>query len=188
MSNQTNNKPTRKDRLRTLANGVQKHFTSPLVLLGQTLTPAQIVAMIQQDIAATDASIQAHDAWLEKVELEKASHQQLAPTLRALTSTVMAQFGDSPDATSTLGDFGLSPRKVSKRTVAVKVQAAEKSLATRTARHTMGKNQRKSVKGTVPAATPATEAAPANAAPAAPAAPATAGAPAGSAGAAKPGA
>jgi hypothetical protein len=181
MSNQTNNKPTRKDRLRTLVNGVQKHFTGPVVLRGQTVTPAQIVAFLQQDIAATDASIQAHDAWLEKVQLEKASHQQLAPMLRALTSVVMGQFGDTPDAASTLGDFGLKPRKVPKRKVAAKAQAVAKGQATRTARHTMGKDQRKAVKGTVAAGTPAT----APAASPAPVAPAT---PPGGAGTAKPGA
>jgi hypothetical protein len=152
MPNQDKNKPTRKDRLRTLIAGAQKHFPSgSLVLAGQTLNPAQLVLRIQQDIDATDAADQAHSVWIEKVQLERNSHQELAPILRALRSQVFAQFGDAKDAASALGDFGFTPRKVAGRPVATKAAAAVKSRATRTARHTMGKNQRKKVKGTVPA-------------------------------------
>jgi hypothetical protein len=156
MPNQDKNKPTRKDRLRTLIAGVQKHFPSgSLILAGQTLPIAQLVLRIQQDIDATDAAIQAHRAWIEKVQVERDSHLKLAPLLRALRSTAFAQFGDAKDAASVLGDFGYAPRKVGQRPVATKADAAQKSRATRTARHTMGKNEKKKVKGTAPATAPA---------------------------------
>jgi hypothetical protein len=149
MPSQDKNKPTRRDRLRTLITGVHKHFPNgSLVLAGQTLTTAQLVLRIQQDIDATVVADQAHDAWIEKVQLERDSHTQLAPIIRALRSQVFAQFGDAKDAAGTLGDFGFSPRKVALRPVATKAGAAVKSRATRTARHTMGKVQRKQVKGT----------------------------------------
>ena len=150
MPNQDKNKPTRKDRLRTVIAGAQKHFPSgSLLLVGQTLTATQLAQLIQLDIDATDAALAAHAAWIEKVQLERASHTKLAPLLRALRSEVFARFGDAKDAASTLGDFGYSPRKVASRPVATKAVAAVKSRATRIARGTMGTVQRKLVKGTV---------------------------------------
>jgi hypothetical protein len=156
MPTQDKNKPTRKDRLRTLIAGVQKHFPSgSLVLAGQSIPTAQLVLRIQQDIDTTDAATQAHAAWIEKVQVERNSHQALAPFLRALRATAFAQFGEAKDAASILGDFGLSPRKVGKRPVATKASAADKSRATRKARHTMGKVQKKKVTGGAEAPAPA---------------------------------
>jgi hypothetical protein len=156
MPNQDKNKPTRKDRLRTLIAGVQKHFSSgSLVLAGQTIPTAQLVLRIEQDIDATDAAIQAHTAWIEKVQVERNSHRELAPLLRALHSTVLGQFGEAKDAAIILGDFGFTPRKVAQRPAAGKAQAAAKSRATRKARNTMGKVQKRKVHGTVEAPAPA---------------------------------
>jgi len=76
--------------------------------------------------------------------------------LRALRSTVYAQFGEAKDAASTLADFGFTPRKVPQRLVTAKAQAGAKRAATRKARQVMGKNQRKKVKGTVEAPAPTT--------------------------------
>jgi hypothetical protein len=152
MPNQDKNKPTRKDRLRTLISGVQKHYPSgSLVLAGQAIPTAQLVLQIQQDIDATDAATQAHTAWIEKVQVERNSHRALAPLLRALRSLVFGQFGEAKDAASILGDFGFAPRKVVQRTAADKAKAADKSRATRKARSTMGKVQKKKVHGTAEA-------------------------------------
>jgi hypothetical protein len=156
MPNQDKNKPTRKDRLRTLIAGVQKHFpAASLILAGQTIPIAQLLLRIEQDIDATDAAIQAHSAWIEKVQVERNSHRELAPLLRALRSMVFAQFGEAKDAASTLGDFGFAPRKLATRKTADKAKAAEKSRATRKARNTMGKVQKKKVHGTPGEAAPA---------------------------------
>jgi hypothetical protein len=138
------NKATRKERLRTVIAGVRKHYPGgSLVLLGQTLTPAQLALRIQQDIDATEAADLAYPAWLQRVQLQRDSHEKLAPILRALRAQVFAKFGDAKDAAGTLGDFGLSPRKVAHRPVATKADAAMKGRATRSARKTMGKRQRK---------------------------------------------
>jgi hypothetical protein len=152
MPNPDKNKPTRKDRLRTIIAGLQKHYPNvSLVLVGQTIPTAQLVLRIQQDIDAADVATQAHTTWIEKVQIERNLHLALAPLLRALRSTVLGQFGDTKDAASTLGDFGYTPRKVAQRPSATKAEAAVKSRATRTARHTMGTQQKKKVKGTVAA-------------------------------------
>jgi hypothetical protein len=168
MPSQDKNKPTRKDRLRTVIAGVEKHFPSAsLLLAGQTIPTAQLVLRIQQDIDATDAATLAHTAWIEKVQLERNAHQELAPLLRALQSSVFAQFGDAKEAASILGDFGYSPRKVPQRPVATKAEAAAKNRATRTARHTMGTKQKQKVKGNV-VTQPSVAASPSPAAPPAP--------------------
>jgi hypothetical protein len=149
------NKPLRKDRLRLLMSGVTKHYANvTLVLAGQPYTAIALVQLIQQDIDASDLADKAHADWSQQVQIERDSHTELAPVLRALRSQVFAQFGDSKDASSTLKDFGYTPRKVTKPRVQTKADAAKKGRATRSARHTAGKNQKKDVKGTVPAETP----------------------------------
>lgn len=157
------NKPSRKDRLRRIISGVQKHFsTGPLTLAGQTFnTSADLVNRIQGDIAASDASDDARAGWHGHVQVERDSHTALAPILRALKSQVVAKFGDTPDASATLGDFGYSPRKLPVRGVAAKAEAVDKLRATRTVRHTMGAQQKKAVKGTVEVPVTAASTAPA---------------------------
>jgi hypothetical protein len=56
------------------------------------------------------------------------------------------------NAPDTLAVFGLQPVKVGTTTVATKAAAAEKAVATRKARHTMGKVQKKDIHGTPPGA------------------------------------
>jgi hypothetical protein len=161
MPSQDKNKPTRKSRLRTLISGVQKQLSgSSLALSGQTLSADQLVLRIQQDIDLTDAATLARTAWIEKVQLERNSHQELAPLLRALRSLVFSKFGDTNNAASVLGEFGFAPRKVAQRPSATKAGAAVKSRATRSARHTMGKRQKAGVKGDVKAVGTAPAAAP----------------------------
>jgi hypothetical protein len=58
---------------------------------------------------------------------------------------------------TTLADFGLSPRKSTKKTLDTKVTAVAKTKATRTARGTKGPKAKAKIKGTVPATAPATK-------------------------------
>ncbi len=150
------NKSSRNQNLRLIIGGVEKHFTNAsLVLAGQTFTAAQLIQFFQQDIDASDAADKARATWLQLVQAQEDSREKTAPVLRALKGQVFAQFGESQGASATLADFGYSPRKVAQKTTVTKAEAAGKSLATREARHTMGKNQKKSVKGTVATSTTA---------------------------------
>jgi hypothetical protein len=165
------NKPTRKDRLRLIASGVQAHFPSgQMVLASQTFNlPTDLVNLIQADIAATDAADKARADWLAAVQVQTDSHQKVAPVLRALKRQVLAQFGDTQAASSVLADFGFTPQKVPAITAEAQAVAVEKNRATRVARHTMGPKQKKLVTGTVapaapPPATPAPTPAPSPAA------------------------
>jgi hypothetical protein len=171
------NKPSRKERLRLIAAGVAKRYAGvSLILSGTTYTTSSLEQAIQKDIDATDAADQARATWTALVQKERDSHVALAPVLRALKSQVIANFGDTKDASSTLADFGYTPRKVVKKKVETKATAVAKIKATRKARNTLGKNQKKNVKGTVPANAPA--AAPAAASSSTPAPSPTATAPA----------
>jgi hypothetical protein len=145
------NKPARKDRLRLIASGAQTHFPSgQKTLAGQTLNlPTDLVNLIQTDISNTDAADKARADWLAAVQVQTDSHDKLTPILRAFERMVLAQFGDTQDAASTLADFGFAPQKVSVPTVETKAAAVEKSRATRAARHTMGPKQKSAIKGNV---------------------------------------
>ena len=177
------NKPIGQDLLRRIARGVQMHYPSgQLSLAGQTFNmPTDLVNLIQGDIAVIDAADKARADWLAAVQVQTDSHQKVGPVLRALKRTVLGQFGDTQDASSTLADFGYAPPKVTEKSSATKAAAAEQGRATRAARHTMGSKQKLQVKGTVtPASPPATPASPPAAGPAAPVAPVTSAPSAGS--------
>jgi hypothetical protein len=174
MSTINRNKPTRKDQLRLIVSGVQKHYPSgQMTLASQTFNlPSDLVKAIQADIDVTDAADKARADWLAAVQAQTDSHQKVGPVLRAFERQVLAQFGDTQDASSTLADFGYAPPKVAVKSSATKTAAAELGRATRVARHTMGSKQKQQVKGTLtPVSPPATPASPPAAGPAAPVAP-----------------
>jgi hypothetical protein len=145
------NKPSRQDRLRKIRAGLQLHEQGATVItiggVGHTVT--DLLAKIQDDITATDATDKARAEWLQSVQSERDSHQQVDPLLRGIKQFVMLQYGDSQAASATLADFGYTPRKVPVRSPTTSVAAANKSRATRKARNTMGAKQKKAVKGDV---------------------------------------
>ena len=71
---------------------------------------------------------------------------------RALKPWVIDNFGANSQQAH---DFGFSPAKVAHMDVKTKAAAYDKSLATRVARHTMGKKQKSKIKGVVDATAPA---------------------------------
>ncbi|HEY8039212.1 MAG TPA: hypothetical protein VIF15_05430, partial [Polyangiaceae bacterium] len=77
------------------------------------------------------------------------------PVLRYLKTFVVTQFGDTQDSGPKLEIFGFTPRKARTTTVKTKAAAAEKVVATRKARNTMGPKQKAKIKGT-PAPEPVT--------------------------------
>jgi hypothetical protein len=134
-----------------LIDGLNKRFAkSPsMVFGGASHTLAELIALLQGlldvEQAALAARVLAHDAVLAA----RAKAQTARPTLRGLKKFLLATFGTSAD----LADFGLAPPKppavpsTKKRAAAV-----DKSHATRVARHTLGRKQRKAVtaSGTAP--------------------------------------
>jgi hypothetical protein len=133
-----------------LIAGIQKHLTAqPTLMLGsQQVPPANIVTALQGRIALGKAIEPATAVRTAAIKAYKDKRAATALLLKDFRRMVQTMFSQSPDV---LADFGLEPLKTGKATVATKAAALDKSKATRTARHTMGSVQRKSVKGAVPA-------------------------------------
>ena len=131
-----------------LIAGTAKHLTSgtQVPLLGGSFTPDQVTSKLQtlvdlrSDVDASRASTKA------KIANETAQ----MPTLRAFKSAygsyIKAAFGSAPDV---LADFGITPKTREPLTVEAKAAAAAKRASTRAARHTMGSDQKKAIKGDV---------------------------------------
>ena len=132
-----------------LIAGLKKHFsnTSSLAFGSGTFTLAQVETSLQAIIdlrTAVDASKAATKA---KIAAEVTQASPLRSQMAAFVAFVKVTFAKSPDV---LADFGLKPKKApTPLTVEQKAAAAAKRDATRAARHTMGKVQKKEVKGTV---------------------------------------
>ena len=136
-----------------ISEGVDKYFSKvkSLTVAGDEYTPKSLLAVLN---AQNDAS-SAVDSTRAQLENEVATHRTAkvkAAALRsALKAYILGNYGKR--AVQMLGDFGMSaPKATGKRTVETKVKAVAQNLATRAARHTMGKKQKQSIKGVVPTA------------------------------------
>ncbi len=150
--------------------------TTQVVLAGSSYTPDQITSKLQQLVnlrSAVDAAKASSTARI-------AEEATLAPSLIAFASDLRAYvkvtFKDSPEA---LADFGITPKARVALTGEAKALATAKRAATRAARHTMGSNQRKGIKGDVTSVlvTPIAGTPPTATAPSSPTTPATSAGP-----------
>jgi hypothetical protein len=142
-------KNTLADRAELLLGGLRKHLSnaSSMAFASGTFTPAQVEASIQKLIDLRTAVNAAKVATQAKVAEEKAQAAPLRVLLADFTAFAKVTFSNSPDV---LADFGLKPKKArAPLTVDQKVTAVARRDATRKARHTMGTEQLKKVKGTV---------------------------------------
>jgi len=170
-------------QVKQFITGAIKHFpngSQQLLVGGATFTVTSLTALLQSFVDTREAVEASKAATKAKVQAEQVQAPSQLAVIRAFETVVRGTFGNSADV---LADFGLAPPKVPvTRTAEQKAVSAAKSAATRAARGTMGKNQKKAVKGSITAklvVTPVTTspvstpvAAPAPAAPA-PATPAT---------------
>jgi hypothetical protein len=149
-----------------LANATQVEF------MGSSFTPAQITSTLQQlvdlrsDVDAAKATVKA------KVAAEEAAMPSLHAFTSAFVAYIKVAFGASPEA---LADFGITPKVRTPLTTDAIAAANAKRSSTRKARHTMGTNQKKAIKGTVTGVVVTPIEATPVAAPSSPAAPATSG-------------
>jgi hypothetical protein len=159
-----------------LIAGTAKHLsnTAPAAFLGGSFTADQITSKLQTlvdlrtDVDAAKAAAKA------KIAAEATQRPPLRAFMSALTAYVKVTFGASPDV---LADFGINPKARAPLTVEEKAAAVAKRAATRAARHTMGSQQKKGIKGDVTGVlvTPIPAPAPVVTAPSGPTAPATSG-------------
>lgn len=180
----TTNRTSELNSDQKLIDGLNKHKAAitGLPIGGQTLTPAQAIAILQARVDASNQSLTAKASAKAAVLAERSERTSTKAFVSSLKQVIRSMFTSA----DVLADFGLSLRKPHVVDPQKKVEAAAKAKATRALRHTMGKNQKAAIKATGPlptgtAAPPANQPTPATApatpvapvAPAAPAAPAT---------------
>jgi hypothetical protein len=141
-------------RNNNMIQGIEKHLSgeSEIALAGETYTPKRLIMLIQSqtdsiaDVAATKA------AHVDAVKSNRAVSAKVTKTVRGLRNYVLNKFGEQ---SGPLADFGFAPPKAATRTSEEKALAAKKGKATRDARGTKGKQQKKGIKGVLPDASAA---------------------------------
>ena len=132
-------------RILALIAGVEKHFgTLPVLIDGTTYASADIVTKLEGRVNADNAVVAAKAAWL--AALKEDEDPEVTAFIGKLVQAVRIMYGNSPGI---LGDFGVAPPKARLVSTQTKVLAAAKGKATRVARHTMGSNEKKGIKGSV---------------------------------------
>jgi hypothetical protein len=146
----TTNRATQQDRERKIVAAIQKYLMAlaSILIRGVSYTPAQIITLLQNDIAAADAATKAKAALHDAVIAATTQRATTGAFLTAFRTFVLNQYKDA----SIISDFGFAPQKEPVRSAADKVVAATKAQATRKARNTMGAKQKKKVTGTTAAA------------------------------------
>jgi hypothetical protein len=132
-----------------------------LTLGGSAYTAQQIQQAFQGLLDALTAADAARAAWEDALKKVSAQKVTVLPLARAYANSLITANGD---ASSVLADYGLTPRKArAPMTTAEQAAAVAKRNATRSARHTMGTQQKKGVHGDVTGVTviPVVSAAPA---------------------------
>jgi hypothetical protein len=144
MSN--NNRPTVQTRNKQFVAGIQKRLQNvqSLPIAGATYTPADLVKLFQSQIDKADAIAPAKGKYHDTVQAYRDLAKQLAPIALGFRTQVRNIFGATSEV---LADFGLAPVKTTKPKPATQVAAAAKRAVTRKARNTLGKNQKKAIKG-----------------------------------------
>jgi len=155
MSGDNVTKATLEQRVRELVAGTQKHSPNgSLTFGGATYTTAALVQELQSLADALAAADAAKASWQDALKDADGVRAKVVPVMQAYRSWLVATNGNAP---STLADYGLTPRKsATPLTSEQKVARAKKAEATREARGTMGKKQKKSVKGKVVTNAPVT--------------------------------
>ena len=137
-------KQEKRQRATARAAGVRLHFTGAApIWLGTT--PADLLAQLDAYVAALDAADQAAVAHADAVAHARALEPGITEQYARLESHVRNVFGANASA---LGDFGMDvPKKRGPKTTTVKAEMVKKAAATRLARGTKGKRQKKAIKG-----------------------------------------
>jgi len=138
--------------VKQLITGTAKHYpdgSQSLSIGGATITVNALTQVMQDFVSQRDAVEAAKAAAKTKIENEQTRTPSQLAVIRAFEKFVRGTFGNSAEV---LAEFGLVPHKApDPGTAEQKAVAVAKRNATRAARHTMGKIQKKDVNGAVEA-------------------------------------
>jgi hypothetical protein len=145
-------KATTKDLNNKAISGIDKHFdpTASIKLAGADQSPAAHKATLQAAIDAIHAADAVGAQWRQLVQVARVALGNARRVRASLKAYLIGVNG--PTAVGILEDFGFTaPRPGGAKTTKAKTQSVAQAAATRKARHTMGKKQKKAIKGTIPA-------------------------------------
>ncbi len=131
--------------------------TDTFVLRTGTLTRDELTTQLNGVIVAAEATKTARQQYRSAVNDEQMIQAQMRSLRSGVRGIIQARLGANNPAVT---QFGFLPTKPAKKSAESKATAVVKAKATRSARHTMGKNQKEEIRGastTAPAA-PATTA------------------------------
>jgi hypothetical protein len=115
---------------------------------GVVMTAAQIVAQIQSHLDSVTALDTLRAQATAALATERARQNTVKATVLCVRSYVTSMFGEQ---SAQYASLGFTPRKPAQKSAKSKATAVDKTLATRAARHTMGKNQKAEIHGVVAA-------------------------------------
>jgi hypothetical protein len=134
-----------------LCDGLAKNHkqTEKLALDGKEVTVGEYIKMLRQRVALAK---QADESRRQLRDDVAAYHAFIAETDGAVSTLRAALITRLGKTSSSLGDYGITPRKVrTSLTVEERAFVIAKAKATRAARHTMSKKQRLEIEGDAPA-------------------------------------
>jgi len=140
-------KTVKRVRAEGVLQGLAKHFArrSSYELGGKVYTREALAGVFQAHAEAVREVDAAHAAVAAAVARERELAKKVAYLTRMLKLAVDAEFGMAPRVWA---EFGWEvPKKPGPKTVKAKLEGAEKARATRVARHTMGKRQKRKIRG-----------------------------------------
>jgi hypothetical protein len=132
-----------------LAAGWGKHLggVAQVTLHGRAYAPTEVAALLKR-VGALQTNLDVANSAAEARLAEQRAEMSttLLPLMRDVVTYAKVTFGSQPDL---LADFGVSERAPKALTAEAKAATALKRVATREARGTRGKVQRKAIKGDV---------------------------------------
>lgn len=111
-----------------------------------TYTRDELIADFQQFVTAAQNTKESNAQWREDIQTERQLEQHVKVLRKCVKGVVTARFTDNG---AQLLKFGFTLPKPRKRSAKTMAAAVEKGLATREKRQTLGKVQKKDIKGNV---------------------------------------
>ena len=125
--------------------GLRKHSPELGAMAGPiTKSLPAIVARFEAHLEAMNEVKATEAAWREALLEEERLEDEIKKLMSRVGPYLIVVYGE---ASQTLRDFGIAPRRKGKLSAEKMLVTIAKRNATRKARHTMGKKQRKAIKG-----------------------------------------
>jgi hypothetical protein len=133
--------------LNKTADGVERHFQPTVTLGGKRQQSKQLSALLRGHARKRQQAAALYQQWLVMTrDLRRELRKEVIPTMFTLRTYATGFYGTSSKVFTDLGFVHRTRRRPSAPTVAL---AALKAAATRKARNTVGKKQRKKIRGVV---------------------------------------